>query len=118
MMVAGGKTATEAAMIDVEQLRRFRENDLRARQMVDTAVVFALGECRGEIDDRDVKRFAHDVAALATTSLLKMIYEDDGELRRLREERDHYKRLAEEGLRFLPPRALAIKGEDAKATHS
>jgi hypothetical protein len=95
-------------MIDVEQLRKFRESDLRARQMVDTAVVYAFAECRGEVDERDARRFAHDVAALATTALLKMIYDDDNEIRRLRDERDHYKAMAERFINIAPP-SFAIR---------
>jgi hypothetical protein len=88
--------------IDIKAFIKLRETDLRARQMIDMAVAYGLQEIGGEPDYHDYKRFAYEVATLAVTGLLKFVYEDDSEIRRLREERDHYKRIAEEGLRFMP----------------
>jgi hypothetical protein len=89
-------------IVDTQKLRQFLESDLRARQMVDTALVHSLAEQGEPEDGRDFKRYAYDIATRATAALLKMIYEEDAEIRRLRTERDHYKALAEEGLRLIP----------------
>lgn len=92
------KTAFEAA-------RKLREYDARARALVDSAVNRAIHEC-GPPEERDFLRFAYDIATLATTLLLKHVYENDAELRALRIERDAYK---DSALSFanLAPRVAA-----------
>jgi hypothetical protein len=76
-----------------------------ANQIVDMCVAHALNES-GEPDEYNVRRWAHDVAVLATTTLLQRLYTNDWEIRRLREERDHYKRVAEESLLYTPLRTI------------
>lgn len=83
-----------------------------AKRIVDTCVAHSLNE-QGEPDEYNFRRFAHDVAALATTTLLQYVYENDREIQRLREERDHYKRLAEEGLNLIPiPHLILTRGDE------
>lgn len=53
---------------------------------------------RGEPDERDFERYAYEIAMNAATMLLRHIYEDDAELKAIRAERDHYKKLTEQVL--------------------
>lgn len=95
------KTATETNVIDMERLFKLYQQDHRARQIIDMCVAHGLNET-GEPDERNFRRFADDVAKKAVAALLMWIYDNDAELGRLATERDHYKRLAEEGLRLSP----------------
>jgi hypothetical protein len=97
------RTATEQHGIDMERIYKMHRTDMRARQIVDMCVAKALNE-RGEPDERNVKRYAADIATDAVSALLLYIYDSDGEINRLAVERDHYKRIAEEALSFTPPR--------------
>lgn len=96
-------TATGQRIIDMERIYKMHSTDLRARQIVDMCVAKALNE-RGEPDERNVKRYAADIATEAVSALLLYIYDADGEINRLAVERDHYKRIAEEALLFAAPR--------------
>jgi hypothetical protein len=96
-------TATDQRIIDMDRIYKMHSTDLRARQIVDMCVAKALNE-RGEPDERNIKRYAADIATGAVSALLLYIYDDDGEINRLAVERDHYKRIAEESLLFAAPR--------------
>jgi hypothetical protein len=98
-------------IIDLEGGVKLYRTQARAKQIVDMCVAHSLNE-QGEPDEHNFRRFAHDVAALATTTLLRYIYDNDGEINRLAVERDHYKRLAEEGLRYQPIGPLIIASVD------
>lgn len=75
--------------------------------LADSAVAIAMQEYGDrDVDERDFRRYAHDIARLATTILVSGIYINDAELVALKEERDRYKKLAEEGLMMMPPRIV------------
>jgi hypothetical protein len=86
----------------IEAGMKLYRHEAAARQTVDMCVAHALNEI-GEPHDFDFRRVAHDVAALATTTLLQHIYVEDAEIRRLRDERDHYKAMAERLINITPP---------------
>lgn len=61
----------------------------------------------------DIARMFEDVAA----QVLQMVYEEDAELARLKQERDAYKKLAEESVGFRPmaPIFVSLAEGEAKA---
>jgi hypothetical protein len=99
-----------------EQVRRawhLRERDLLAHRWADMAVAAAFEQMRhegrereGDEADRRPRRYAHDVATLATTILIEQLITRDQAIAMLRAERDHYKAIAEQGLKFLPGLAI------------
>lgn len=97
------------------QARKLREYDARARALVDSAVSRAIHEC-GEPEERDFVRFAYDVATLATTLLLKHVYENDAEIHALRVELEAYKETYLQFLRTSPlphvPLGLATQDDE------
>jgi hypothetical protein len=96
------RTATDQRIIDMDRIYKMHSKDSRARQIVDMCVAKALND-RGEPDERNVKRYAADIATEAVSALLLYIYDSDGEINRLAVERDHYKRIAEQALLFTAP---------------
>ena len=90
----------------IEAGMNLRRHDAYVRRVVDMCVGQALNE-HAEPSEYDYRRFAHDVATLATTTLLQHIYVDDGEIRRLRAERDAYKAIAER-LMITSPSPMVI----------
>lgn len=62
----------------------------------------AMQELSDEAPDDADRRFASDVARLAAAILISGIYINDAELAAMREERDRYKKIAEDGLLLTP----------------
>lgn len=94
------KTATETLR---DRATFAYRHQVRFRGMVDHIVNQALNEhewylCDPKRSRRDLAEYAQDVAA----QVLKLIYEEDAEIARLTQERDHYKKLAEEALAVRP----------------
>ena len=93
------------AVKEAEQVKAAAEqfrNDPRFRALVDSTVSEAFHQ-HGRLNPDTVERDAHDIATWASALLLARIYEQDAELRAMREERDSYKALAEHGLKLTPP---------------
>lgn len=76
-------------------------NDPRFRRMVDASVAWARDEAQAFNHDRP-ERSAHELAILACALLLARVYDEDGEISMAHAERDHFKRIAEEGLHLRP----------------
>ena len=103
---------------EIERARKLRSWDVRARMLVDAAVNEALAR---HDDDRD-RHFAHDVASNAAAVLLRMIFDEDAEIARLRYEVEvqafheslpgQLKGIAEEALRCCTPRVIIQKEGD------
>ena len=86
-----------------EIMRDQYRNDVRFRQIVDYSVADAMAELRRNIDEDDIRmRDIHEVATLAAAKALKAAFDGDAEIKAAHIERDHYKMLAEQGLRFAP----------------
>jgi hypothetical protein len=89
----------------IKAARAMYRYNARARQIIDMCVVRGLRD-RGEGNPygNDFDRHAADVATEAVALLLQYIYEDDGEISRLKTECDLLRKMVEDAaLRFLPP---------------
>lgn len=94
-----------------EQMERAFEayrKDQRFRMIADSCVAMAHQE-HGRVDPERADRAVNDIATRAVVLLLQRIYEEDAELNALKWERDQYRRLAEDSLKFTPPRILPVK---------
>ncbi len=93
------QTAMEAAEANYRR-------DALFRRIVEMAVYQAMRDFdqfeRTYPDDID-KRDVHHVAVTAALAALHLSIESDTALQQLTIERDHYKKLAEDGLRFTAP---------------
>jgi len=85
--------AAQLERINAEAVR-LHEQDMRARRIADSAIHQAMENCPREIEPRDVESIATHAVMLA----LAMVYDQDGDLKVARAERDHYKKLAEDVL--------------------
>jgi len=106
----------QTAMMAAEM--QYREEALR-RRLVDTAVAQAMRHfehIESEVDRRDL----HYAAVAAALSALHLAIESDTTLKALTHERDHYKKLAEQGLAsaaprmFVPAQGIVTEGQDAE----
>ena len=96
------KTAIEAAL-------RVRETDIRLRAIIDSTVAEVMQDNSEMVDGRPLrKRDLHHLLTEAVTLALVRTYESDAELKMLRTERDHYRKIAEETLSLSPPRPIII----------
>lgn len=94
------------AQQQIERAYELRRRDLLAHRWADYAVAAAMEEMRREArgdPEKRPMRFAHDVATLATTMLIDNLINEDRAIATLRAERDHYKAIAEQALRTMPP---------------
>jgi len=99
----------ETATAQVERINaeavRLRQQDLRARHIADAAVREAMH--KGRRTDRDVA----DIATHAVMLALAMVYDQDGDLKVARAERDHFRKLAEDVMALSPsPLFIAAQG--------
>jgi hypothetical protein len=99
------------AQQQVERAFELRRRDMLAHRWADMAVAVAVEqmtregrEREGDEAERRPRRYAHDLATLATTILIDRLIHEDQAIATLRAERDHYKTIAEQTLNILPPR--------------
>lgn len=97
-MEAQMQTAMEAAEM------QYRQDALR-RRLVDVAVAQAMRHFE-HIESDVEKRDLHFAAVTAALAALHLSIESDAMLKTLTEERDRYKKLAEEGLAYAPARMV------------
>jgi hypothetical protein len=83
------------------------QNDARFRALAQSAVARAMHE-HGIIDPDYADREAHDIALKATVNVLQAIYEDDAELRALRERVKALEQLAFTDAMLRPMTPIAI----------
>lgn len=97
-MEAQMQTAMEAAEM------QYRQDHLR-RRLVDVAVAQAMRHFE-HIESDVEKRDLHFAAVTAALAALHLSIESDTMLKTLTEERDRYKKLAEDGFKMMPPRMI------------
>lgn len=108
VMIAGKRLPPHEFYRDMEaEVERVKKaahqfrNDPRFRALVDSTVHEAFTE-HGRIDPERPERGAHEIATWAAALLLARIYEQDAELRAMREERDRFRTLAENAFLAAP----------------
>jgi len=106
------QTATE--QMESRSIRAVAEyqRNIGFRNRVEAVVAKAMqdhGPVNPDKADRDAYRIAVDVAA----NLLQMIYEEDAEISRLKQEAERYRKVAERSLQFasIPPFMVAAKSQ-------
>jgi hypothetical protein len=83
------------------------ERDARFRAQVISAVARAMDEARAHVREDDLRwRDVHHIATEAAMIALKDALEGDAELNALRIERDHYQKVALNGLMTRPITAV------------
>ena len=97
-----GKVKAYVASIEKAATELYRD-DARIRQMIDSCVHHALSKEGSRIDDHKDQEKAANAALWACSLLAARILTEDAELYHTRLERDHYKKLAMDGLFFSGP---------------
>lgn len=89
-----------------EQLTKSRDlylRDYRMHTIAQSAVASAMEHHRTEMQYGEITmRQVHEVALNAVIQALAMTYENDAEIKRLRQERDHYEKTALRQLELTP----------------
>lgn len=96
-----------------------REKDFRFRQIVDSTVIDVLQthphlEHTTTVTRTDIYRLLTEAVTLALTRT----YESDAEIKMLRMERDHYRKIAEESLSIHPIRPLILPADSGFVAHA
>ena len=111
----------ETATQQGERLRALYERDHRLRMLAQSAVSQVMQHHR-DLDNRPIEtRDVHNIALKAVVIALTRTYDEDAEIKTLRMERDHYRKIAEEALHLRQPQPLilpeaairALAGKDA-----
>lgn len=91
--------------IDLREWQRQHERDRRLKMVADSVSAEVMNiACQPDPDDW--RKGVHDIVKLTAVTVIKRLYDDDAELRALRAERDHYRKVAERALLTAPPRLM------------
>lgn len=104
------ETATEQVHRINAKAIELAQRDLRFRRLVDVAVAKAMSD-HGRVNPERAERDAHRIATNAAMTVAALILEGDAELVAAREERDHYRNLAINGMNLKPIVMLAPSSE-------
>lgn len=110
-----GKTAMQIYDDSLERLHKeavlsFRKDDFFARR-VQQVVAYAM-QMHGPVNPEYANREAHDIAMDVAAILFRTIYEDDAEIRSLTDQRDTYRKLAEQSISLQSPPLMVFRGND------